>query len=170
MKKLFYFFFLFIISCSINNIKNDRCLSVDGFNFQINSKNLTKIDKKKLLDSLINESNIIHNENSSIKLILNIFTRESSSLVSLNNTTVSKNITFITEYKIIDNNDILLDEGHIILIDDLDVVDNRFANYVSKNYITDNFIRNLTYKLENKVSIFLKNNEKNCLLINNKQI
>ncbi len=160
MKRFFCLIFLiFISSCS--GQKNNYCFIERGFDFSINSTDLNKINKKILLDNLINNSNIEYKENSDLKIVLNIQTRRTSSLTSLNNSTLIENINFTTEYKILDKGN-LITEGKIIIIDNSDVFDNRFANYAVSNYIMENFSKNLTKRLENKVDMMLKNNYKNC--------
>lgn len=155
MKKIFLLLFIFLISCS-HNVKKLPCYDVKDYNFEVKSSKLNKINKKILLDYLINNSNIKYNSNSDIKVILNISTKRNSSLVSLNNSTILKNILFITKYGIIIDGNVV-DNGKIVLSNDIEIFDNRFANYSLDNYVMENFARNLTYKLEEKLKKFEKN-------------
>ncbi|HSQ97851.1 MAG TPA: hypothetical protein VLL98_03985 [Rickettsiales bacterium] len=163
MKKLFCLLFLVLISCTTN--LNNCCFIERGFEFDISSSDLSKTNKKIILDNLINNSSIKYEKNSNLKIVLNIATRRNSSLVSLNNSTLIENINFITEYKIFDDKK-LIKEGKIIVVDDLNTYDNRFANYAIDNYVLENFARNLTNKLESKIALLLKENQKNCNKLN----
>jgi len=159
MKKLFCLILLIITSCSIK--QNNYCFINDGFEYSIVNSDLNKLNKKIILNNLINNSNIKYKKNSNLKIVFDIEIKENTSLISLNNSTLIKNITFTTKYQIFDKKN-LIKEGKIIIIDDSDVFDNRFANYSLDSYIIENFSKNLTTKLENKIDMLLKQNEKNC--------
>lgn len=147
------------MSCSTQ--KNNYCFVDRGFEFELISSDLSKINKKIVLSNLVNNSSIKYEEKSDLKIVLNIQTRRNTSLVSLNNSTLIENINFITEYKVFDKKN-LITQGKIIIVDDSDVFDNRFANYAVDSYIMENFAKNLTNKLENKIELLLKENAKNC--------
>lgn len=149
MKKFFLLLFVFLISCS-HNVEKLTCYDIKNYNFELKSGELNKINNKILLDYLINSSDIKYNANSDVKVVLNISTRRNSSLVSLNNDVMLNNILFITKYDIVIDEKVV-DNGKIVLSDDVEVFDNRFANYSLDNYVTENFARNLSFKLEEKL-------------------
>ena len=149
MKKIFLLLFIFLISCS-RNVEKLTCYDIKNYNFELKSGELNKINKKILLDYLINSSDIKYNANSDVKVVLNISTRRNSSLVSLNNDVMLNNILFITKYDIVIDEKVV-DNGKIVLSDDVEVFDNRFANYSLDNYVMENFARNLSFKLEEKL-------------------
>ena len=149
MKKFFLLLLVFLMSCS-HNVGKLPCYDVKDYNFEIKSGELNKINKKILLDYLINNSNIKYNGNSNVKVVLSISTRRNSSLVSLNNSVMLNNILFITRYNIVIEGK-SVDNGKILLSDDIEVFNNRFANYSLDNYVMENFAKNLSYKLEEKL-------------------
>lgn len=154
MKRIFLLFFIILISCS-HNIEKLPCYDIKDYDFEIKNTELNKINMKILMDYLINDSNIKYNNTSNVKVVLNISIKRNSALVSLNNDIILNNILFITKYNIvIDGKSV--DSGKILLSDDIEVFDNRFANYSLDNYVMENFARNLSFKLEEK----LKKNEK----------
>lgn len=159
MKKLFCLIFLAILSCSTT--KNNYCFVENGFEYSVVSSDLSKVNKKIILNNLTNNSNIKYRKNSDLKIVLNIGMKERTSLVSSDNSTLIESITFTTEYKIYNKKNFIAD-GKIIIIDDSDVFDNRFANYSLDSYVIENFSKNLNSKLENKIEAILKQNEKNC--------
>ena len=154
MKKIFLLLFVFLISCS-HNVGKFPCYNVKNYNFEIKNAELSKINKKILLDYLINSSNIKYDNTSNVKVVLSISTRRNSSLVSLNNDVMLNNILFIIRYNIIIDGK-SIDNGKIVLSDDVEVFDNRFANYSLDNYVMENFARNLSFKLEEKLKKFEK--------------
>lgn len=149
MKKIFLLLFVFLISCS-HNVEKLTCYDIKNYNFEVKSGELNKINKKILLDYLINSSDIKYNANSNVKVVLSISTRRNSSLVSLNNDVMLNNILFITKYDIVIDEKVV-DNGKIVLSDDVEVFDNRFANYSLDSYVMENFARNLSFKLEEKL-------------------
>ncbi len=167
MSKIYYLFFLilFLNSCySNNNIK--YCASTDLFNINIISNDLSRMDQKLVLNKLINESSIKFNQDSNLLIDIRIVLKRNTSLISINNTVQMENLNFIVYYNIKDKvNNLVLDKSKIIIVDDLNVSDNRFANYATNNYIIDNFAKNLSIKLESKVRNFLAN--KKCKKIQN---
>lgn len=155
MKRIFLLFFIILISCS-HNVKKLPCYDVKDYNFEIKNTELNKINMKILMDYLINDSNIKYNNTSNVKVVLNISIKRNSALVSLNNDIILNNILFITKYNIvIDGKSV--DNGKILLSDDIEVFDNRFANYSLDNYVMDNFAKNLSFKLEEKLKKIEKN-------------
>ena len=155
MKKIFLLLFVFLISCS-HNVEKLPCYEINGYDFEIKNAELSKINKKILLDYLINSSNIKYDNTSNVKVVLSISTRRNSSLVSLNNDVMLNNVLFITKYDIVIDGK-MVDNGKIVLSDDVEVFDNRFANYSLDNYVMENFARNLSFKLEEKLKKFEKN-------------
>lgn len=157
--KVYYLFFLmfFLFSCrSTTDIYT--CVDTDAFDINIVDTNLNKVEQKSILNKLINESGIKFDKDSSLLIELKIVLRKNVSLVSTNSVTRMNNFNFVVHYKIknrIDNS--VLDNGKIIVIDDLNVSDNRFANYATNDYIINNFTKNLLAKLENKIKSFLIN-------------
>lgn len=163
MKKLFCLVFLALMSCTGHS--NNYCFVERGFDYEVNSSVLTKINKKILLNELVNSSNIKYSKNSDLKIVLNVEIRKNTSLISSNNSTLIENIDFITRYQIFDSKN-LLDSGKIITIDDLNTYDNRFANYAIDNFVMENYAKNLTNKMEGKIELLLKRNSKNCKKLN----
>lgn len=149
MKRIFLLFFIILISCS-HNIEKLPCYDIKDYDFEIKNTELNKINMKILMDYLINDSNIKYNNTSNVKVALNISIKRNSALVSLNNDIILNNILFITKYNIvIDGKSV--DNGKILLSDDIEVFDNRFANYSLDNYVMENFAKNLSFKLEEKL-------------------
>lgn len=149
MKRIFLLFFIILISCS-HNIEKLPCYDIKDYDFEIKNTELNKINMKILMDYLINDSNIKYNNTSNVKVVLNISIKRNSALVSLNNDIILNNILFITKYNIvIDGKSV--DNGKILLSDDIEVFDNRFANYSLDNYVMENFAKNLSFKLEEKL-------------------
>lgn len=167
MSKIYYLFFLmlFLSSC-YSNTGIKYCIDEDTFDIAIIGNELSKINQKLVLNKLINDSSIKYNKDSNLLIEVNITLRRNTSLISINNTVQMENLNFIVRYSIKDKtNKLTLDNGKFIIVDDLNVSDNRFANYATDNYIMDNFAKNLSIKLENKVKGLLIN--KKCKKVQN---
>lgn len=156
---------LFLCSC-YSNTSPKYCVNGDTFDIAIISNELSKINQKLVLNKLINESNIKFNQDSNLLIEINISLRRSTSLISSNNTVQMENLNFVVHYSIKDKaNKLTLEKGKFIIVDDLNVSDNRFANYATDNYIMDNFAKNLSIKLESKLKSLLIN--KKCKKLQN---
>lgn len=166
MNKLYYILFLFFLSSCYSVVDTKHCINTDTFDIGINGNNLNKINQKLVLNKLINESSIKYNKDSDLLIEVFITLRRNTSLISVNNIVQLENLNFIVNYSIknkIDNT--IIDKGKFIIIDDLNISDNRFANYATDNYIMENFAKNLSIKLENRIKNLLI--YKNCKKIQN---
>ncbi len=146
----------FAISCSSTNKK--YCISGDVFDIEITGGSLSRVSQKLLLDSIINNSSINIDEDSNFLITLNIGTVRRTSLVSMNNDIENQNVDYIVKYKITDKiNKGIIESGKLIITDDINISDDRFANFATENYITENFVRNLSMRLENVIKSVLAN-------------
>lgn len=160
MKIYFLLFFVFFVCSCSSNTKVDElyCIDNDAFDVSIFGNDISNVSKKQIFNRIINESNIKFDETSIYLINLSINVKRTTSLVSGNNTVEIENVNFVVNYKIINKiNNTLIDSGKFIIVDEVDISNNRFANYARDNYIIDNFTKNLIVKLENKVQILLNN-------------
>ena len=82
-----------------------------------------------------------------------------ASILSNNNTTDAENINFIVNYEIYDKNEkIVIDSGKIFVVDDINISNERFANYAFEENIINNFSKSLSVKLKNRIDLILKRN------------
>lgn len=161
MKKFYLLLFTILISCA--TAKNVPCLTTNEFAINVSSGQLSRIAIKTLLNGLINNSSIYYNENSNYVINLNVSLSRSSLLMSINNTSEIDSVYLTARYEIIEKTDnIVIDKGKIIVIDDINISDNRFANYMSDEYVMHNVLGNLARQLENRIDM-LKNNKK-CIM------
>ena len=156
-KFLFLILLCFIISCSHNSdINGNYCIPNSFFSIKLNNSNLSNINKKKLLNSLINNSgiNIDQNDNKVIEVDVNMNRR--TTILSENATADTISINFLINYKIYDKNkNIIIDRGKIIITESSIVSENRFTNYTNEQVLIGNFFNSLSIKLKNRVDLVL---------------
>ncbi len=154
---LFLFLLFFTISCSHNNnIGSNYCIPNTFFSIKLNNSNLSDINKKKLLNSLINNSgiNIDQNDDKIIELDVNMNRR--TTILSENATADTISINFLINYKIYDTSkNIVIDRGKIIITESSVVSENRFINYTNDQTLMNNFFNSLSIKLKNRLDLVL---------------
>ena len=148
-----------VFVCSCSSVKKvSYCINSEKFDINIINSEIDKINQKLILNTLINESNVEYDKYSNFLIELQIKIRRNNSLISINNTVEIENINFVVSYKIFDKNEKnIIDKGKIIIVDSVHISDDRFANFATENYLMENFARNLSIKLENKIKMLLNN-------------
>lgn len=160
-KKILFLLFLicFVNSCAINQNNKTYCIDNDGFNIERMGGNLSNLNKKIVMNSLVSESGINIDQNNKKSILLNIDMVKKASILSNNNTTDAENINFIVSYEVRDKNEkIVIDSGKIFVVDDINISNERFANYVFEENIVNNFSKSLSVKLKNRIDLILKRN------------
>lgn len=160
MKILTTVLFFLLMSCSNINKQKDYCISDDNFDIKINSSSLSNLEKKILLNDIINNSTIKFNEKSDFLINLNIAKKITDSLISDNNESQIQNVIFTVRLNITDKNlKKVIYNSKIIIVDSVNISENRFSNYTTKKVATENFSNNFSNKLQNKIEQILKNNK-----------
>lgn len=160
-KKILFLLFLicFVNSCAINPNNKTYCIDNDGFSIERMGGNLSNLNKKIVMNSLVSESGINIDQNNKKSILLNIDMVKKASILSNNNTTDAENINFIVSYEVYDKNEkIVIDSGKIFVVDDINISNERFANYVFEENIVNNFSKSLSVKLKNRIDLILKRN------------
>ena len=160
-KKILFLLFLicFVNSCAINSNNKTYCIDNDGFNIERMGGNLSNLNKKIVMNSLVSESGINIDQNNKKSILLNIDMVKKASILSNNNTTDAENINFIVSYEVYDKNErIVIDSVKIFVVDDINISNERFANYVFEENIVNNFSKSLSVKLKNRIDLILKRN------------
>lgn len=160
-KKILFLLFLicFTNSCSIN--QNNKTYCIDNSNFSIGGigGNLSNLNKKIIMNSLVSESGINIDQDNKKSILLTIDMVRKASILSNNNTTDAENINFIVNYEIYDKNEkIVIDSGKIFVVDDINISNKRFTNYAFEENIINNFSKSLSVKLKNRIDLILKRN------------
>lgn len=160
-KKILFLLFLicFTNSCSIN--QNNKTYCIDNSNFSIGGigGNLSNLNKKIIMNSLVSESGINIDQDNKKSILLTIDMVRKASILSNNNTTDAENINFMVNYEIYDKNEkIVIDSGKIFVVDDINISNKRFANYAFEENIINNFSKSLSVKLKNRIDLILKRN------------
>jgi len=142
------------------------CVNSDNFAINITANEISDVDKKLILDRIVNGTSIRVNKDSDMLIELKITLRRNVILMSPNNTVDMENLNFIVYYEVMDRvNKVAIDRGRFIISDDLNVSENRFANYTANRYVMENFAKNLSIRLENKIVSLLAN--KKCKKVQN---
>lgn len=160
-KKFLFLLFLicFVNSCTVN--QNNKTYCIDNSNFSIGGigGNLSNLNKKIIMNSLVSESGINIDQDNKKSILLTIDMVRKASILSNNNTTDAENINFIVNYEIYDKNEkIVIDSGKIFVVDDINISNKRFANYAFEENIINNFSKSLSVKLKNRIDLILKRN------------
>lgn len=157
MKIIIVILSLLVISCS--NFKTDSCLTEKSFDITIANTDFNSINQKKLLNNIINNTNITYNKNSKYIIKLYINTTKRKALITKNLEEEITNILFTTKYEIIDKySNSKIYDNNIIINDSLVISEARFHNIANEDEIVDNFIQNLSLKLESQINIIFKKN------------
>ncbi len=155
--KIYIIIFLILVSCSNNYKVENYCLNDDFFTLAEISGNISRLEKKIISSNLINNSSIKFEKNNNKKINLDINFYKKASITSNNNTTSVENINFTINYKIYDK-DKLLTYGKFIISDEITISKDRFSNYITEEYLNNNFAKDVSFKLKNRIDLFLKNN------------
>ena len=138
------------------SVKREYCIVGNSFSISLSGNAFTRVNYKKTMDSLINYSNINFNEKSNYQIDLNVNTQLRTSIISMNDDVESQNVIFNVKYNIFDKkNNILIDSGKFIIVENFEIADDRFANFATDNYLFENFAKNLSIRLENIVERLL---------------
>ena len=160
-KKFLFLLFLiyFVNSCAVNQNNKTYCIDNSNFSIEVAGGNLSNLNKKIIMNSLVSESGINIDQDNKKSILLTIDMVRKASILSNNNTTNAENINFIVNYEIYDKNEkIVIDSGKIFVIDDINISNERFANYVFEENIINNFSKSLSVKLKNRIDLILKRN------------